>query len=105
MVAKGIPAIVFRPADDAGTQRVEINIGHTVYEGFSFINDDTFEAVAPKIATPVMSFVVKSGKADIAFYYALIWKFVSGKRFYENKDKELLNTGSKFPFIWKWILA
>ena len=67
MVAKGIPAVVFRPANDAGAQGVKIYVGQTVYEGLSFINDDTFEAIAPKIASPIMSFVVISGKADFYF--------------------------------------
>jgi len=64
MVTKGIPAVVFRPANDAGTQGVEINIGQAVYEGLSFINDDTLEPVSPKIATSVMPFVVVSGKGS-----------------------------------------
>jgi hypothetical protein len=37
------------------------------YEGLSFINDDTFESVAPKITPPVMPFVVVPGKADFYF--------------------------------------
>jgi len=72
MVPKGIPTAVFRPVNDAGTQGVEIYIGYTAYEGLSFINDENFKPIVPKIATPVMPFVVKSGKADIAFYYVLI---------------------------------
>jgi hypothetical protein len=67
MVAKGIPAIVFRPANDASAQGVEIYVGQTIYESLSFINDDTFEPISPKIASPVMSFVVISGKADLNF--------------------------------------
>ena len=67
MVSKGIPAIVFRPANDAGTQGIQIYVGQTVYEGLSFINDNTFEPVAPKIATSVMPFVVVPGKAYLYF--------------------------------------
>jgi hypothetical protein len=72
MVAKGIPAVVFRPTDDTGTQRVEINIGQTVYKGLSFINDDTFEPVAPKIASPVIPFVVEPGKVYL-YFATLYW--------------------------------
>jgi hypothetical protein len=67
MVAKGIPAVVFGPAYDAGTQGIEIYIGQTVNQGLSFINDDTLEPVAPEIAPPVMLFVVIPGKADLYF--------------------------------------
>jgi hypothetical protein len=64
MVAKGIPAVVSRPANDADPQRVEIYVSHTVYKSLSFINDDAFKPVAPEIATPVMPFVVIPGKAN-----------------------------------------
>jgi len=49
MVTKGIPAVVYRSANDAGAQGVKIYVGQTIYKGLFFINDDTFEAVAPKI--------------------------------------------------------
>ena len=64
MVAKGIPAVVSRPSNDAGPQRVEIYVSHTVYESLSFLNDDAFKPISPEIVTPVMPFVVIPGKAN-----------------------------------------
>jgi len=56
-----------RPANDAGTQGVEICVDQTVYEGLSFINNDTFKPISPEIASLVMPFVVISGKGYFDF--------------------------------------
>ncbi len=67
MVPQRIPSVVFRSADNVGAQGIEVYVGQTVYEGLSFINDDTFAPVAAKIAPPAIPVVVISGKSGFYF--------------------------------------
>jgi hypothetical protein len=67
MVAKGIPAIVFRTGNDTGTQRIKIDIRKAVDQRFALVDYHNLKAVAPKIAPAVVPSDVIPCKANFYF--------------------------------------
>jgi hypothetical protein len=64
MKAQRILAIAFGAINQAGRQRVKIDIRKAVDQRFAFIDNHAFEAISPKVTPPAMAPVVVSGKAN-----------------------------------------
>jgi hypothetical protein len=56
-----------RPIDDAGTHRIQVNVGQAVDQCLAVLHDHAFKPIAPEITFPTMSFVVKALEINFDF--------------------------------------
>ena len=65
MISQRIPATVFGKINQAGPQRVKIDISKAVDQRFALIDNHAFESVSPEITSAVMASVVVPGNSTL----------------------------------------